>query len=86
MTIEEAIEAIGKEIALNEEYNWTDALTEALKIGCEALDKQIEVKPVKENGCSYCPMCGAKLTETLDYGGYIEYNWCNNCGQSIKWE
>lgn len=50
----------------------------------EALNKQIE-KPVKEQqktkyiwAAGYCPVCGTGITS--------RWNYCQNCGQKVKWE
>lgn len=50
----------------------------------EALNKQIE-KPVKEQqktkyiwAAGYCPVCGTWITS--------RWNYCQNCGQKVKWE
>ena len=50
----------------------------------EARNKQIE-KPVKDQkktryiwAAGYCPVCGTGITS--------RWNYCQNCGQKVKWE
>ena len=55
-----------------------------LEMCCDARNKQIE-KPVKDQrgttyiwASGYCPVCGTGITS--------RWNYCQNCGQKVKWE
>ena len=55
-----------------------------LEVCREAMNKQIE-KPVKDQqktkyiwAAGYCPVCGTGITS--------RWNYCQNCGQKVKWE
>lgn len=80
MTPKEAIETIKVAIA---EVEWNLDYAIAFEKAIEALEKQIPKKPIAIEtdfyGNSYeCPVCG------LDMGHY-EFNYCDNCGQRLKW-
>lgn len=61
----------------------------ALKLGIEALEKQIP-KPVirKDWAISQCPCCHAKLGEWLEDGYHKDYEDMTvcSCGQKITWD
>lgn len=90
MTPKEAIELLHptttKEAIRKIEENGGDAIKaieEACVFACETLEKQIPKKPIAVDdeilGDDYkCPVCG------LDMGHY-EFNYCDNCGQRLKW-
>lgn len=55
-----------------------------LEMCCDARNKQIE-KPVKDQkgttyiwASGYCPVCGTGITS--------RWNYCQNCGQKVRWE
>lgn len=55
---------------------------EAIKIAIKALEKQIQKKPVDQQGFprwGYCPNCGKTVTKSSSYVG------CNWCLQRLDW-
>ena len=58
----------------------SEEIKRALDVADDALSKQIAEKPAKdENGCPcLCPICDADV--------FIPSNYCENCGQKLKWE
>lgn len=50
---------------LNPKWTETDSCKEALKMGTQAIKKQIEIKPIFTDGKMYCPDCGRIATNGI---------------------
>lgn len=50
---------------LNPKWTETDSCKEALKMGTQAIKKQIEIKPILTDGKMYCPDCGRIATNGI---------------------
>lgn len=87
MTNEEAIRLLK---TLKEKHLHNGTYDKALKMGAEALEKQIKKKPEcvlkKDNKITgYCPCCRQKQS----YGSLDWHRWfnkrCDECGQALDW-
>ena len=61
----------------------------ALEMAIQALEKQVPKKPYyrKEEGAEgyACPYCNVGVTIHLYGGGFINQEFCSNCGQALDW-
>ena len=89
MTPKEAIQAL-KQINLKRVhpfYSWEE-MKEVRDIAIEALEKQIEKKPIiKSWNPAICPTCGEELSESCGDGYYKHYEYLEvcKCGQKLNW-
>ena len=65
---------------------------EALDVAIQALEKQIEKKPIMkqyfedlEDEYLCCPTCGEILTDRIPADNKTFYFHCMNCGQKFDW-
>lgn len=82
MTNEQAINLLDNLVGLVDDNHNSD-YDKALKMGIEAMEKQIPKKVVNiDDFADYaeCPSCGAIATDHL---GCL-YGWCRKCGQKLK--
>lgn len=58
---------------------WSDTQKEAMRLALEAIEKQApkDVTDKHDNG-GFCPICQMHNLNT--------YQYCNNCGQNLKWK
>ena len=82
-TSREALEEIEYYHGFDGERAKIEAVNDAIKIACEAIDKQITKKPeivIKDNKYQYCccPNCG---NEYIVAG----LRYCVDCGQRLDW-
>lgn len=82
MNSEEAKDLLDNLIGMVED-NQNNDYDEALKLGIEALEKQIPKEPTNR----LCPTCGS-ITHTDCGDSFLDYSleFCPNCGQALKWE
>lgn len=96
MKYEEAKKIISDRAEHYDMQDETQWLAEALRVGVEAVEKQIPKKPIIIN-CNgkkilYCPICKELLIklagddcEMIFQEGWCPMNYCDRCGQAIYW-
>lgn len=85
MNSEEAKDLLDNLIGMVEDNQHND-YDEALKLGIEALEKQIPKKPIiKTNAYNRkfyeCPNCRIDIEDVI----FSPYKYCRKCGQHIDW-
>lgn len=61
------------------------ALEEALEVAIQALEKQVDKKPIHAHGNYYCPTCKDTWLLWDDAIPNEHDNFCRYCGQRIDW-
>lgn len=78
MKIDEAIARLQDHFRVHDDGRPTPLLDEACREAFKALEKQIPIEPIGQY--KVCPKCGV-----IEFG-LNEPNYCEWCGQKLKWE
>ena len=92
MTESEAIKILQRDLEIQLENKALPDGIEAIQIAIQALEKQIQKKPIMkqyfenlEEECLCCPTCGEILTDRIPSDNKTFYFHCMNCGQKFDW-
>lgn len=61
---------------------YSDTEWDAIETVLELLAEQEPVKPIIENGFSYCGVCGRSLDS--DFADEEVFRFCPNCGRKVR--
>lgn len=91
MTYEEALWRLKDHFRVHRKEDKTPhpLLEQAIKLMYKAVEKQIPKKPINETGYyrdNKCPSCFKPIKSGKGSSSHYRNNWCNNCGQAIRWE
>ena len=85
MTVEQAIDLLENLDGMIEDNHNSD-YDSALKMGKEALEKQIPKKPIGRHTDYKCSVCGRRVRSGKGSSSRQRDNFCQRCGQKLDWE
>ena len=85
--IKEAIEIVKDVIELCKDNNtpeWKER-EKAYELAIQALEKQLENRPIGKYTNYKCPMCCRRVRSGKGSSSFSRDNFCQRCGQKLDW-